>query len=202
MMQKERELKYELTSSAHQRIREHATPLGEPERFSNLYYQAAEPVERRDWVLRLRRWGDGGGELTLKIGREASPGLFCSTEYSCTVDSNDPASWSEAEPYRVFRQEISALSPELQGVSFNERWRLRAPFGPVATWELDQTRLPDGTCFYELEIEWEPEAEPSTEEIAGFRAELESWMLAHDLGAARPSRVTKYRRFLDSLATA
>lgn len=201
-MQKEKELKYELTFSAHQRIRELARPFGQPERFTNLYYRAAEPVERRDWVLRLRRWEGGGGELTLKIGRETSPGMFCSTEYTCAVESDDPAKWTQAEPYRVFCQEISTLAPELQGVSLNQRWRLWAPFGPVTTWELDQTKLPDGTCFYELEIEWEPKAEPSTEEIERFRLELEGWMLAHDMGAPRPSRVTKYRRFLDSLATA
>ncbi len=202
MAQKERELKYELSEFAYQRLLELCQPIGEVVDFSNLYFQAGEPVERKDWVLRLRRQGDGGGELTLKIGGETAPGMFSSTEYTALVKGAEPETWEGTDPYRVFLQEISSRPPGLQGASHNQRHLLEAAIGPVGSWELDRTSLPDGSTFHELEIEWEPGTEPSAEEVATFRTELEQWLESNGLGPARPSRKTKYRRFLDSLASA
>lgn len=202
MAQKERELKYELSETAHERLLELCEPLEEVREFSNLYFEAGEPVERKDWVLRLRREGDDGGELTLKIGRELAPGMFSSTEYTARVSGAEPETWEGTEPYRVFLQEISGRAPRLQGASHNQRHLLKAPIGPVGSWELDRTSLPDDSVFYELEIEWDSGSEPSAEEVSAFREELEQWLESNDLGPARPSRKTKYRRFLDALASA
>lgn len=201
MAQKERELKYELSESAHGRLLELCEPLGELREFSNLYFQAEEPVERKDWVFRLRRQGDGEGELTLKIGRELAPGMFSSTEYTARVKGAEPETWEGTEPYRVFLQEISSRPPRLQGASHNRRHLLKAAIGPVESWELDRTTLPDDSVLYELEIEWEPDTDPSIEEVSAFREELEQWLESSGLGPARPSRKTKYRRFLDALAS-
>lgn len=200
MAQGEQELKFFLSESAYGRILELCQPTSPPLRFSNLYFQSAEPVERADWVLRLRRSeGDDGGELTLKVGREVSPGMFRSTEYSAQVDSADVIAWQGTEPLRVFFDEVSPLLPVFRGASHNIRQVVRAPLGPVALWELDRTSLPDASVFHELEIEWQSDAEPTVEEVAAFRVELEEWFASQGFSEITPSRKTKYRRFLDSL---
>ena len=201
MAQGEQELKYQLSESAYGRILELCQPTDPAVSFSNMYFQAAEPVERADWVLRLRRSEGAGGELTLKLGREVSPGMFRSTEYTAEVQSDEVAAWQGTEPLRVFFEEVSPLLPVFRGASHNIRQVVLAPLGPVARWELDRTSLPDASVFHELEIEWEPDAEPTVEEVAAFRAELEEWFVSQGFSDITPSRKTKYRRFLDSLGS-
>lgn len=201
MAQSENELKYELTESSYQRLLELAPHLGEPLLFRNIYFKAAEAVERRDWVLRLRTQQDGASELTLKIGREVSPGMFASTEYSCEVSSDRPCDWVSSEPLEVYFREISTALPVLQGEAQNKRSCIAGPLGPVSRWEVDRTVLADGSIFFELEIEWEEDQRPSTLEVAEFRRDLEFWMDEQGLGPISPSRKTKYRRFLDSLGS-
>ena len=200
MAASEDELKYELSERGYHRLLEFATPLGEALRFRNLYFQAAEPVERRDWVLRLREQQDGAWELTLKVGREVAAGMFSSVEYTTDVRSDDPADWVGTEPLEVYFQEISKSLPVFQGMSQNTRSRVVAPVGPVKRWEVDRTVLADGSIFHELEIEWEPGVRPSVSEVAAFRIALEQWMEEQGMGPVQPSRKTKYRRFLDSLS--
>ncbi len=200
MAQSENELKYELTELAYTRLLELAPLLAEPLFFRNIYFKSAEPVERRDWVLRLRTQQDGRSELTLKVGREVSPGMFSSTEYSCVVASDIPGDWAGSEPLEIYLREISPLLPVLQGEAQNLRSCVVAPLGPVSRWEIDRTILADGSYFFELEIEWEAHQQPSALEVAEFRRALEGWMDEQGLGPVSLSRKTKYRRFLDSLA--
>ena len=199
MAQQENELKYELSEESYHSLLGLLSQEGETLSFFNAYFVASEDTGRRDWVLRLRRSGDeGAGELTLKVGRQTSPGAFSSTEYTAEVQSDQPADWEETEPMRVFRQEISKVAIVPQGRARNERKIVQAPLGPVRQWEVDRTELPNGKVCYELEIEYPPDVSPSPEQIAGFRAELEEWMFEHSLKATASSK-TKYRRFLEAV---
>lgn len=195
----ENELKYELSETAYHYLLASLSPEGEAQVFRNAYYAVETDVGRRDWVLRLRqREASVGGELTLKVGRQVSPGSFSSVEHTALVQSDLPADWEETEPLRVFRQEISSEALVCRGAAKNERRLLTAPLGPAPLWELDCTTLPNGKVFYELEIEFPPETAPTAEQIAGFRAELEEWMFDQGVQAV-PGKKTKYRRFLDSI---
>ncbi len=197
--QQENELKYELEEESYHRLLGLLRPLSEASDFSNIYFQAATETGRRDWVLRLRRFGrELGGELTLKIGRQLSPGAFTSVEYTERVGSADPLQWEGTEPLRVFREEISSGPVLLQGEARNQRRLMAAPVGPVEGWEVDRTELPNGVICHELEIEYPPEARPTPEELQGFRMLVEEWLFEQDI-VPRASDRTKYRRFLESL---
>lgn len=197
--QQENELKYELDEESYHHLLGLLPQVNGVSDFSNAYFQVASETGRRDWVLRLRCFGEQpGGELTLKIGRQLSPGTFRSTEYSVAVLSAEPESWEGTEPLLVFREEISSESLQLQGAARNQRRLVKAPLGPVENWEVDRTVLPDGTLCHELEIEYPPDANPSAEELEGFRMQVEEWLFEQDI-APRASTRTKYRRFLESL---
>lgn len=197
--QQESELKYELEEQSYHRLLGLLPEMGRASDFSNLYFQVGEETGRRDWVLRLRRFGGkSGGELTLKIGRQLSPGAFSSVEYSAWVESDLPAQWEGTEPLQVFRREVSRGPLHLQGEARNQRRLVKAPFGPVEGWEIDRTELPNGQICHELEIEYPPQAHPTVEELQGFRMEVEEWLFEQDI-APRPSERTKYRRFLEAL---
>jgi hypothetical protein len=199
MADRETELKYELSEAAYHALLAARPVGGAPAAFSNAYFTTEGEQPRRDWVLRLRqRPGETGGELTLKVGRQLSPGSFSSMEYSARVSSDQPADWEETEPLRVFREEISRQPLLCRGRSDNERRLVRAPLGPVPLWEVDRTSLPNGKLFHELEIEFPPDRAPTPELLSGFRAQLEEWMFQQELPAV-PSRKTKYRRFLEAI---
>lgn len=199
MGQKENELKYELSEDSYHGLLAATAAVGAPRRFDNVYFHVEEETGRRDWVLRLRRQqGDAGGELTLKVGRQTSPGTFSSMEYSARVSSADPLDWEETEPVRIFRQEISRAPILFQGQTHNERQEVEAPLGPVPRWEIDKTELPNGKLCYELEIEYPPDASPTPEQLSGFRARIEEWLFDLDLKSSTSTK-TKYRRFLESI---
>lgn len=199
MAQKENELKYELCQESYHALLAATDSLGEPQRFSNTYFHVEEETGRRDWVLRLRRRaGEGGGELTLKVGRQTSPGTFSSVEYTAQVHSATPADWEETEPMRVFRQEISRGAVVCQGQTLNERQVVRAPLGPVPGWEVDRTELPNGKICFELEIEYPPDISPTPEQLSGFRAQIEEWLFDQELKSSTSTK-TKYRRFLEAI---
>ena len=198
MAQQENELKYELSEESYHGLLAVTVAVGEPRRFNNAYFHVDCETGRRDWVLRLRHQEGRPGELTLKVGRQTSPGIFISTEYTAYVDSPLPGDWEETEPVRVFRQEISMAPIIAQGEARNERRVVEAPLGPVPHWEIDRTELPNGKVCYELEIEYPPDASPTPEQLSGFRAQLEDWLFSEELKAS-PSGKTKYRRFLESL---
>lgn len=198
MAQQENELKYELSEESYHGLLAATVAVGEPRRFSNAYYHVDCETGRRDWVLRLRRQQGLPDELTLKVGRQTSPGIFSSTEYTANVESSLPQDWEETEPVRMFRKEISAAPIVSQGEARNERRVVEAPLGPVPHWEIDRTELPNGKVAYELEIEYPTEVSPTPEQLSGFRAQLEDWLFTQDLKAS-PSGKTKYRRFLESV---
>ncbi|HIB63833.1 MAG TPA: CYTH domain-containing protein, partial [Phycisphaerales bacterium] len=76
----ETEFKFLLTESQYRALVKELGPPLRSRRLINRFFVPARPVDRRDWVLRLRLEGEKK-ELTLKIGREIEPGLFDSTEY-------------------------------------------------------------------------------------------------------------------------
>jgi hypothetical protein len=195
----ENELKYELDQAAYERILSLLPAAAPPKEFSNVYFEARGGEGRRDWNLRLRQVAPPGGELTLKVGRETSPGVFCATEYTAQVDSDEPTDWEDTEPMRALRQAVASGPVTRQGEIRNRRCLLTAPFGPVANWELDRAELPGGSAFHELEIEYSAQDSPSAEDIARFRRQLEEWLRANNL-PVQSSRKTKYRRFLESLS--
>ncbi|MFA5506240.1 MAG: hypothetical protein WC423_12470, partial [Vulcanimicrobiota bacterium] len=131
-------------------------------------------------------------ELTLKIGREIALGLFDSMEYSELVGSEQPGDWSNSEPIRVFRTEISPAPLRVQGESQTRRLLFSPPLEVGQVWELDSCCLPGGQEFFELEVETQA---PGVEEQG--RA-LKAWLESRGV-RPRPSEMTKYARFLGSL---
>jgi hypothetical protein len=200
MAQRENEIKYELTEQSYQALLSILPAVGEPKLFTNVYYKAALESGRRDWVLRLRRQDNeegAPGELTLKVGRQTSPGAYSSMEYTAFVNSSDPADWEDTEPLRIFRQEISQAAILAQGQASNQRQVVQAPLGPAPHWEVDSTLLPNGKRAFELEIEFPTETAPKAEEMAGFQAQVEEWMFDNDVRVTVSTK-TKYRRFLEA----
>lgn len=198
MAQNETEFKYQLKEADYRRLLSHVSAPLKVLVFTNRYFLADEPIARQDWVLRLRR-GDGlSNELTLKIGKEMSPGVFRSLEYSACVEDDDPLAWEVTEPMEVLRREISTAPLLVHGEVINERRVVPAPLEPLGVWEVDKTEFPDGTVCYELEAEWPDGRIPTPEELGNYRQSLEAWLVSCDI-RVEPSRVTKYRRFLDSL---
>ncbi len=198
MAQNETEFKYQLTEAGYLRL---LSQLPQPLKtliFTNRYFVVDEPIARRDWVLRLRRGMGIPTELTLKIGREVGPGVFSSQEYTAYVDSEVHSAWEATEPMAVLRREISDAQLLVQGQVTNERRVVAAPLEPLREWEVDKTLLPDGSACYELEAEWPNEHVPTAEELGDYRRSLESWLVSRGI-PVEPSRVTKYRRFLDAL---
>lgn len=191
MAEQETEFKYLLSLDDYHKV---AGALGKPERerrFINRYFTVVGGTERRDWVLRLRVEGERR-ELTLKIGREVTPGLFDSTEYNELVSSEDPTDWSQAEPFKVLRAEVSTAPVIEQGESRNLRQIYLPPVKVGRVWELDRCELPQGRQFCELEVEVESSDVDSSAKL------LNDWLEALGV-AARPSEKTKYARFLEAL---
>ncbi len=169
--------------------------LGEPKEireFVNRYYSLAESDRREDWVLRTRQEAQEL-VLTLKIGREISPGVFDSIEYSAKV-FGDTGDWEGTEPMRRFRQEISQGAVSLQGEMRNRREIYRPAVEVGRAWELDLAILPSGEQFSELEVEVVVE----NDSLPVLRERLEGWI--RECGVEpRPSTETKYARFLKAL---
>jgi inorganic triphosphatase YgiF len=194
MAQRETEFKYSFSSSDYRKLRE---VLGQPtgeRRFVNRYFTVEGGTERKDWVLRLRVEGSKR-ELTLKIGRELSPGMFDSVEYNQLVENADPETWQDAEPMIVLRREVSQAPIVLQGESRNHRLLFEPPVGVGRVWELDRCELPDGQEFCELEVEVEVETAEACSEL---EVTLVGWLSQASVSIA-PSQMTKYARFLASI---
>ena len=194
MAERETEFKYSLTQADHGSLQQR---LGTPHKardFINRYYTVEGGTDRRDWVLRLRL-DAGVKELTLKIGREVSPGVFDSTEYSATVSSESPQAWAQEEPIRVLRRELSVAPIRVQGEVRNKRLVYPAPIAVGEFWELDETLLPGGKTVYELEVEVR---DSNADSFAPMRQELEAW-LAETVSRVTPSEQTKYSRFLEAV---
>jgi inorganic triphosphatase YgiF len=191
----ETEFKFLLSPAEYDTVKENlGAPLRE-RRFLNRYYTVSPVGEvRRDWVLRLRVENELK-ELTLKIGREVSPGLYQSTEYTRMVESEAPSHWDQTEPVLVLRREIGVSPLVLQGEARNVRLIYKAPVEVGRHWELDCTKLPDGTTFRELEIEIEAD---TPQELEQSRNTLSEWFRAQGL-ELQPSEMTKYARFLRAI---
>jgi adenylate cyclase class IV len=193
LTEQETEFKYQLTPTAHLNLTELLGSPRKERRFTNRYYTVANN-NRRDWVLRLRV-EDQSKELTLKIGRVLSSGIYDSVEYSEFVNSAEPTEWNDTEPIRTLNREISEEPVELQGEARNQRLVFDAPLPVGREWEVDRCELPDGEVFYELEVEVHTNALP---EISVLREKLEHWLKERGI-PIQPSQTTKYRRFLASL---
>ncbi len=199
MTERETEIKLLLSQSGAEKL---SSILGEPIRektLVNQYFVAQAAVERRDWVLRLRSEGDKR-TLTLKIGREVAPGLFDSIEVSEQVTETEPVHWESTSTLRRFREEISNAPIRLLGETKTLRRVCRAPLAGARFWEIDQTLYPDGTLFWELEIEiCSDQGQPS--DGSSLPEMIREWLVQHGIENS-PSRKTKYARFLDSLKEA
>lgn len=194
-MAQETEFKFLLADRDHESL---LCLLGEPRRelrLTNRYFTLSEPVQRRDWVLRLRVTNGEAMELTLKIGREVQPGVFDSVEYTQPVTSVDPKDWVSTEPLEVLRREISTSPLRFQGELRNTRREFRAPIAVGEIWEVDSAELPNGETFHELEVEVEAN---DLESLEAGRSDLERWLVSNGI-AFRMSDKTKYNRFLLSL---
>lgn len=189
MAERETEFKYVLEPSQSESLRAALGAPLESRRFSNKYYTLSGERQRKDWVLRVRQ-DDSRAVLTLKIGREVSPGVFDSMEYTAEV-TDGPESWEDSEPMHVFRREISAEPVHFQGEMQNLRECFRAPVAVGEVWELDSATLPDGTGFSELEIEVKAELE----ELTLLRATVERWLESCGVPPVAGT-LTKYARFL------
>lgn len=192
MAEQEIEFKFELEQSAYLTLTQRLGRPTDERRFANCYYTVPKNT-RRDWVLRLR-CEDEHKELTLKLGRLVSTGLYESMEYTAMVETRDPDGWLDTEPIRVLRQEISSEPLIYQGESRNHRLLFDAPIEVGRTWEVDHCELPNGEEFYELEVEVQGEEPPDIEELRG---RLLHWLDACGI-AVKPSTTTKYKRFLAS----
>lgn len=192
MAERETEFKYLLEPSQSERLRAALGVPLESHRFSNKYYTLSGERQRKDWVLRLRQ-DDARSILTLKIGREVSPGVFDSMEYTAEV-TGDPESWEDSEPMQVFRREISEEPVHFQGEMQNVRECYRAPVAVGEVWELDSATLPGGGRFFELEIEVRAEIEV----LPSLRTAVEQWLQSCGVPPVVGKR-TKYARFLDAV---
>ena len=186
---RETEFKYVLEPAQSERLRAALGAPLESRRFSNRYYTLSGERQRKDWVLRVRQ-DESRAVLTLKIGREVSPGVFDSMEYSADV-SGGPESWEGSEPMQVFRREISEEPVHFQGEMQNLRECFRAPVAVGEVWELDSATLPDGSGFSELEIEVKAELE----ELPSLRVAVEQWLEEQGVTPVAGT-LTKYARFL------
>lgn len=187
----ETEFKFLLSESQYRSlVRELGSPL-RSRSLINRYFVPVEPVERCDWVLRLRLEGERK-ELTLKIGREIEPGLFDSTEYNEAVDSEDPSDWEGRRPLLVFREEISSEPLEVQGESRTQRTVFTPPVKVGTVWEVDRCELPGGKVFCELEVEVD-----GGESFEEQRRSLLDWLQGVGI-EPEVSEKTKYARFLEA----
>jgi uncharacterized protein YjbK len=190
---RETEFKYSLEHGEYDAVR---VRLGEPQferHFANRYFGVEGGTERKDWVLRLRV-AENEKELTLKIGRELSPGVFDSQEYNSSVTADCPLAWEAEEPIRVLRREISRQPLICLGESINQRSVFQAPVQVGRLWELDRTQLPGGKTVYELEVE----VAMKEDRLDAMRERLEGWLADAKVSIA-PSSKTKYARFLAAL---
>lgn len=195
MTERETELKYLLEATTHEQLPALLGPALASKSLVNRYFVPDQPSERQDWVLRLRTVEGAGNELTLKMGREVSPGIFDSLEHSCRDVATDPSNWEDLEPLKLFRKEISSRPLICQGESRTQRLVFGAPVEAGTAWELDVCTLPGGQRFAELEIELTP---AQSERLEHSRSLVESWF--HEQGVRfEVSRKTKYRRFLEAL---
>ena len=187
----ETEFKFLLTESQYRALVKELGPPVRSRSLINRYFVPARPVERRDWVLRLRLEGEKK-ELTLKIGREIEPGLFDSTEYNASVDSEEPRDWERYRPFQIFRQEISVEPLKVQGESRTLRTVFRPPVAVGEAWEVDRCELPGGKVFCELEIE--------VDDCQPFKVQREAlldWLRGVGIEPEVSSK-TKYARFLEA----
>lgn len=188
---RETEFKFLLSDSDYQSVCKALNPPLKEREFLNRYFTVDPPPQRKDWVLRLRVEGDSQ-ELTLKIGREISPGVFDATELNEMVPNQSPSGWESTEPVRKFRDEISRQPLLLQGEAKNRRLVFAAPIKVGQEWELDRCELPGGSVFCELEVELEYS---NPEDLSKKNQLVLEWLRGHG-AEPLPSEKTKYARFL------
>jgi uncharacterized protein YjbK len=190
----ESEIKYLLAGPEDHRRLAGPGGLGEPrgtERQENFYLDTADSfLSGKRIMLRLRRLGTGA-LLTWKCGSEVEAGFFRSQEIEAPLSPEEAAAVlaSPATLYRLRLPPVEELrsrfgEPPLgvMGSLVNERTSFQAERFLV---ELDRVTFPDGSQFFEVEVE--------TEDPAAARAWLEE--LFRRLGInATPSRLTKLAR--------
>ena len=200
---RERELKYSIPRVEDWRAIRDAPDWGErgsTEVQENFYFDtAARDLVRKGSLLRIRRSG-GACVLTLKHGRETSPGYFDSAEIEAPVAPEvleraigDPASLLELglEPVRELIRLHGKPALVHLGTLENERVRRRVEAGGAGelVLEVDRMRFPDGSEAHELEIEvGSGQADAAAEWILD-RARRRGLRL-------EPERATKLERFL------
>lgn len=166
---------------------------GTPVRQVNYYFDT-EDLSLGSQRMMLRVRDAGRCILTLKCGREASPGNFDSAEFEVEIprqrleaalERPDSLLDPELSPVAELLARVGRLDLRLAGRLVNERvcrevdgWKL----------EVDRLTFPDGSESYELELE--------TEDVDRARAWLEEELDARGI-AHRPQRFTKFERLLE-----
>jgi len=200
---RERELKYSIPRVEDWRAIRDAPDWGErgsPEVHRNFYFDTeGRDLVRNGSLLRIRVSG-AACVLTLKHGREVTPGYFDSAELEAQVAPEAlesavalPASLLDLdmEPIRELLRLHGRPALVFLGTLENERVRRRVEAGGAGelVLEVDRMRFPDGSEAHELEIEvGADQADPAAEWILdkarrrGIRLE--------------PERATKLERFL------
>lgn len=149
-------------------------------------------LARRRILLRIRE--EGSWRLTLKVGREVSPGNFDSLEIEHELSERDASRCLE-RPESLLDLELQAIRelrgrvgcPPLVRIGTLRNERVRRD---VDGWvlEVDRMRLPDSSELHELEME--------TEAVEAARA----WVRREIEGRGirlEPLRKTKLERLLD-----
>jgi len=200
---RERELKYSIPRLEDWRAIRDAPDWGErgsPELQRNFYFDTeGRDLVRNGSLLRIRLTG-ADYVLTLKHGRETSPGYFDSAELEAPVAPEAleaaialPASLLDLdiEPVRELVRLHGRPALVYLGTLENERVRRRVEAGGAGdlVLEVDRMRFPDGSEAHELEIEVG----------AGQADAAAEWIL--DRARRRgirldPERATKLERFL------
>jgi uncharacterized protein YjbK len=194
--QRECELKFQIPSAADfVELRDGSrwgTP-GTPKQQVNHYFDTRELLLAKQRIL-LRIREEGAWWLTLKVGKEVSPGNFDSLEVEHELPETDAAR-AFARPETLLDMELEAITelrkrvgrPPLVeiGALRNERVR-REVDGWVL--EIDRMCFPDSSELYELEME--------TEAVEAARAWVRREIEARGI-RLEPLRQTKLERLLD-----
>ena len=168
-----------------------------PERQVNHYFDTEDLLLAKQRIL-LRIREAEGCVLTLKCGREVSPGNFDSLEIESEVSPGLLAAAREHPPMLLdldlpgideLKRRVGHVALRTAGTLENERVRRE-----IGGWTLEVDRLsfPDGTETYELEIE--------TVDVDGARAWIDRELRSRGM-RLEPQRRTKFERLLDWYAT-
>jgi uncharacterized protein YjbK len=196
----ESEIKYLLQGAEDYRRLAGPGGLGEPrrtERQENFYLDTADGIlSGKRIMLRLRRLSTAA-VLTWKRGAEVEAGFFRSQEIEGPL-SLEEAAEVLAHPAALYhlplppveetRARFGELTLQVVGSLVNERTFHQAPGFQV---ELDRVTFPDGSQFFEVEVE--------TEDPSAARAWLEETFRSLGVNAA-PSRMTKLARLKSAKA--